>query len=126
MIEKILVVAFGGSIGAVLRFLIFSLSDKISRNSFPWATLTVNLIGSFIIGLLWGVFDRIYISPGIRMLIFIGILGSFTTFSTFAFDIFSMSKDGNIRNIVIYILATNIFGIPLAFIGYYLSKVGSF
>ncbi|MFK5855020.1 MAG: fluoride efflux transporter CrcB [Bacteroidota bacterium] len=123
MIHKILVVALGGSIGAVLRFLIFTFYDKLSNQNFPWATLAVNLIGSFMIGLLWGIFDKIYVTPGIRLFLFVGILGSFTTFSTFAFDVFSMSKEGDIKNIIIYILATNIFGIALAFGGYYLSKL---
>ena len=123
MIQKILAVALGGSIGAVIRFLIFTYYDKLSNQSFPWATLAVNLFGSFLIGLLWGIFDRVYVTPGIRLFLFVGILGSFTTFSTFAFDVFSMSKDGDIKNIIIYILATNIFGIALAFGGYYLSKI---
>jgi len=123
MIQKILAVALGGSIGAVLRYLIFAYGDKLKFHSFPWATIAVNLIGSFLIGFLWGVFDKIYITPGIRLFIFVGILGSFTTFSTFAFEVFNMSKEGEIKNMVIYILATNIFGIALAFVGYYLSKL---
>jgi len=123
MIQKILAVALGGSIGAVLRYLIFLLNEKSQSPSFPWATLAVNLIGSFLIGLLWGIFDKYYLSPGIRLFIFVGILGSFTTFSTFAFDVFSMSKDGSFRNMILYISATNIFGIALAFGGYYLSKI---
>jgi len=123
MIQKILAVALGGSIGAVLRFLIFTYYDKISSNNFPWATLAVNLIGSLLIGFLWGFFDKIFISPGIRLFIFVGILGSFTTFSTFAFDIVSMSKDGDIKNMIIYMVATNILGVALAFGGYYFSKI---
>ncbi len=123
MIQKILAVALGGSIGAVLRFLVFTYYEKLNNHSFPWATLAVNLIGSFLIGLLWGFFDKVYITPGIRLFIFIGILGSFTTFSTFAFDVFSMSKDGDIKNMILYIILTNVFGISLAFGGYYLSKL---
>jgi len=123
MIHKLLVVALGGSIGAVLRYLIFLISEKSYSQTFPWTTLVVNLIGSFVIGLLWGIFDKYYVSPGIRLFLFVGILGSFTTFSTFAFDVFSLGKDGSIKYLVIYILATNIFGIALAFGGYYLSKI---
>jgi len=123
MIQKILAVALGGSVGAVLRFLIFTYYDKLNNHNFPWATLAVNLFGSFLIGILWGLFDKIYITPGIRLFIFVGILGSFTTFSTFAFDVFSMSRDGDFKNMIIYIIATNIFGIMLAFGGYFLSKL---
>ncbi len=123
MIQKLIAVAFGGSIGAILRYLMFYLYEKSGHQAFPWATVAVNLIGSFIIGFLWGYFDKFYISPGIRLFIFVGILGSFTTFSTFAFDIFSMAKDGNIKLLIIYILVTNVVGISLAFAGYYLSRL---
>lgn len=123
MIQKLLAVALGGSFGAVMRYLIFLIYEKSHSYSFPWATLAVNLVGSFLIGLLWGLFDKYYVSPGLRLFIFVGILGSFTTFSTFAFDVFSMSKDGNIRNLIFYVSATNILGITLAFAGYYLSKL---
>ncbi len=123
MIEKVLAIALGGSIGAVLRFLIFTLMERTHNQSFPWATLLINLAGSFLIGLLWGFFDKIYVSPGVRLFLFVGILGSFTTFSTFAFDVFSLGRDGSIKYMILYISATNILGIALAFGGYYLSKI---
>lgn len=123
MIEKLVAVGFGGSIGAILRYLIFLLYEKSSGHSFPWATLLVNLLGALLIGFLWGTFTKLYIAPGYRLFIFVGILGSFTTFSTFAFDLFSLAKDGSVKYIILYILATNIFGIALAFAGYYLSKM---
>lgn len=123
MIQKLLAVAFGGSIGAVLRYLIFLIYEKSHSHTFPWATLAVNLAGSFLIGLLWGVFDKFYVSPGMRLFLFIGILGSFTTFSAFAFDVLSLGKDGSVKYLILYISATNILGIALAFGGYYLSKI---
>ncbi len=122
MIIKLLAVAFGGSIGAVLRFLIYELIESKYHSDFPWATLTVNLLGSLVIGFLWGYFARTYVSPGMRLLIFVGILGSFTTFSTFAFDNFSLLKSGEFTYMTIYFLATNVFGILLAIGGYILSK----
>lgn len=123
MIQKLLAVAFGGSIGAVLRYLIFLIYERSTNQGFPWATLVINLIGSFLIGLLWGIFDKFYVSPGIRLFLFVGILGSFTTFSAFAFDVFSLGRDGSLKYLILYISATNIFGIALAFGGYYLSKI---
>ncbi len=122
MIIKLLAVAFGGSIGAVLRFLIYEVIDSKFHSDFPWATLTVNLLGSLVIGFLWGYFARVYVSPGMRLLIFVGILGSFTTFSTFAFDNFSLIKSGDYVYMTLYLLATNLFGISLAIGGYFLSK----
>jgi len=122
MIIKLLAVAFGGSIGAILRFLIYELIESKYHSDFPWATLTVNLLGSLIIGFLWGYFTRTYASPGLRLLIFVGILGSFTTFSTFAFDNFSLLRSGEFTYMTLYFLATNVFGIMLAIGGYVLSK----
>lgn len=114
-------VAVGGSIGAVLRFLVYILFEQFHKSVFPWPTLVVNLTGALVIGLLWGYFDRFYISPGLRMFIFVGILGSFTTFSTFAFDSLSMAHDGHYRNMLFYIFGSNILGIGLALLGFYVS-----
>lgn len=119
MIYKLLAIALGGATGAVLRYLIYYYFDRFHQSDFPWATFIVNLGGSFLIGFLWGLFDRYYISPGLRMFIFIGILGSFTTFSAFAFDILSLTKDGEIKLMLAYLLSTNVLGIVLAFVGFY-------
>lgn len=119
MITKLFAVAFGGGLGALLRYLIFFYFERAHKSVFPWPTLIVNLAGALLIGFLWGYFDKVYVSPGIRMFIFIGILGSFTTFSTFAFDILSMIHDGHFKNMIVYLLASNILGVGLAFLGYY-------
>lgn len=123
MIFKIIAVALGGSLGAVGRYVVYLFVDKFYNGMFPWATLFVNLVGALVIGFLWGLFDRFYISPALRTFIFIGILGSFTTFSTFAFDILSMTKDGEIKQMLFYVLATNILGTSLAFAGFYSWKL---
>jgi CrcB protein len=68
---------------------------------------------------LWGYFDRVFVSPGMRLFIFIGLLGSFTTFSTFAFDMVSMINDGQFRNLIAYILVSNVLGLGLAYSGFY-------
>ena len=119
MIYKIMAIALGGSIGAVGRYLIYLFVDRVYNGMFPWATLLVNLLGAFLIGFLWGLFDKFYVSPAMRTFIFIGILGSFTTFSTFAFDILSMTKDGEIKQMFFYLFASNILGIGFAFAGFY-------
>jgi CrcB protein len=122
MIYKLMVVAFGGSIGAVARYLVFLLVGRYYDGVFPWASLFVNLAGAFVIGFLWGFFDRLYVSPAIRTFLLIGILGSFTTFSTLTFDVLSLYRDGEIKMMMMYLLSSNILGIALVFSGFYLFK----
>jgi len=82
----------------------------------------VNLAGSFLIGLLWGFFEYEDMSPNARNFIFIGILGGFTTFSTFALENMHLFRDGEIKLAFANILASNIFGILLVFAGFFISK----
>ncbi|NOY50825.1 MAG: CrcB family protein [Chlorobi bacterium] len=123
MIYKLMVVAFGGSVGAVARYLVFLLVGRYYEGVFPWASLFVNLAGAFAIGFLWGLFDRLYVSPAIRTFLLIGILGSFTTFSTLTFDVLSLYRDGEIKMMLMYLLSSNILGIALVFSGFYLFKL---
>ncbi len=122
-IYPLLILIVGGAIGTIMRFLIFQLADKYLNQTLPWGTLLVNLIGSFLIGLLWSSFEKASIVPAVRMFLFIGVLGSFTTFSTFAFDNLNLAQEGAFRLMTINILLNNVLGIGLCFFGYYLIKV---
>lgn len=119
---KYIMLAAGGAIGTILRYSLSGLTYKFFDGTFPWGTLFVNLAGSFAIGLLWGLFDIENISSHTRNFIFIGILGGFTTFSTFALENFSLFRDGEIRFALTNIMASNIIGIALVFAGFLLSK----
>ena len=119
---KILLLAAGGAIGTLLRYSLSGFTYRFFDSIFPWGTLFVNLAGSFVIGLLWGVFDIENLSSNIRNFIFIGILGGFTTFSTFALENFSLFRDGEIKLAVSNIMASNIIGIALVFAGFLLSR----
>ena len=90
---KLAVIAAGGGLGAILRYLVSGVTYRYFSGGFPWGTLSVNLIGSLIIGLLWGMFETVSISPNIRLFLFIGILGSFTTFSAFSLENFHLVRD---------------------------------
>jgi CrcB protein len=119
---RLFLVAAGGAIGTVFRYSLSGLDYKFSNGVFPFSTLFVNLTGSFIIGFLWGLFEGLTVSPDIRMFIFIGILGGFTTFSTFSLENFNLLRDGEIKIALWNIFITNIGGIALVFIGFILSK----
>lgn len=116
-------IAAGGALGAILRYLVSSHVYRSFDGHLPWGTLAVNLLGCFVIGILWNVFENIAHSPNTRALIFIGILGAFTTFSTFGLESFNLFKMGEIKLGIINILISNIGGIALVFIGYYATKV---
>jgi len=122
MFVRLLFVAFGGAIGAVFRYGVSGFSHRILGTAFPWGTLAVNLIGSFIIGFLWGIRERTILSTDFKSFIFIGVLGSFTTFSSFSLETINLFRNGEIKFALINILATNLFGITLAILGFLLSQ----
>ena len=107
---KILAVGAGGFIGAVMRFLVGGwVQRSFGQAGFPLGTISVNLAGCLIIGLLGGITEsREIFSPNVRLLVFIGILGSFTTFSTFGFETMALLRDGEFLlgalNVTLHIL----------------------
>ncbi|MDY0075898.1 MAG: CrcB family protein [Bacteroidales bacterium] len=120
--SQLLLLAAGGSIGTILRFFVYQTADKYLNKHLPWGTLLVNLFGSLAIGLLWGYLDRSSVSPAIRLFIFVGLLGSFTTFSAFAYDSFYLLNQQAFKLFFINLLLNNILGILLCGGGYYLIK----
>ena len=115
-------VALGGAIGSVLRYAVSGLDFKFSGGIFPECTLIVNLAGSLLIGLLWGISERFEFSPLLGAFLFVGILGGFTTFSSFSLENLHLLRNGEVKTAVMYILITNIAGIGLAFGGYFAAR----
>lgn len=89
-----LYVALGGAIGACLRFFITTKADLWFGKGLPFGTLAVNVIGSFLLGLLYMVLQEPYAESPYRALLGIGVLGAFTTFSTFSLDTVLMIQHG--------------------------------
>lgn len=127
MMRSILIVAFGGSIGAVTRFLFSSRIVQIAPLSqFPLATFTVNMLGCFVAGCLAGILDRWNIaSAEIRLLLFTGILGGFTTFSAFGLETLILIRKGNLSTALAYSALSVIIGVGSTAVGFYLSKSSS-
>lgn len=115
-------VGIGGAIGAVLRYCVSGITYRFLGGGFPWGTLSVNLIGSLLIGFLWGLFESVVVSQNIRLLLFIGILGSFTTFSTFSLENFHLLRDKEFGFFALNVTVNLLFGIILIFAGYFISR----
>lgn len=112
----------GGAIGSLARYLLSGVAHRYYIGIFPLGTLLVNIIGSFIIGLIWGFWEQATFSVNMRTFIFIGILGGFTTFSSYSLETMNLFRDNEIRLGVFNILANNVLGIAFVFLGFIASK----
>ncbi|MGB2260697.1 MAG: fluoride efflux transporter CrcB, partial [Porticoccaceae bacterium] len=92
-----LAVAVGGALGAMARYGVSNIVFSPSSQKFPWATMSVNVLGSFIMGLLFViVVERGALPAEMRSLLMVGFLGAFTTFSTFSLDALGLWQNGDL------------------------------
>ena len=92
---NVLLIAIGGAIGSVGRYALSTLLLRLTTPVFPYGTFIVNIIGCALFGLIAGVAQhRVPLSADLRAFLLVGLLGGFTTFSTFAFDSVSLLRDG--------------------------------
>lgn len=123
---KFVIIAIGGAIGSVFRYWASGLDYRWSNGIFPISTFVINASGSLVIGFLWGLFERYSLSPNLRHFLFIGLLGGYTTFSTFSLETFNLLRDGENGIALMNILLSNAAGILFVFIGYYFLRLVSF
>lgn len=121
--SNIIYVFMGGGFGAVLRYLAGGLVHQFVDKVFPWGTLAVNLSGSFAIGFLWMFCEALAVAPGARTFIFIGILGGYTTFSSFGLETFHLLRDSQWGLAAANVLVANIGGIAMVFGGFLTAKI---
>jgi CrcB protein len=120
MLEKFIIVAVGGGFGSVCRFIA---SIFASNLRFPAATFTVNILGSFIIGLAYAYFGaHSNVSANAKLLLMTGFCGGFTTFSAFSLESMNFIENGNYFFLFLYVFSSVIFGIGAVFLGYCLLK----
>ena len=122
LIKTILAVGAGSFLGGAGRYLVSLVMKSVSQR-FPWATLVVNLVGCFLIGLLWGVFSKNG-TEGSKWALFltVGLCGGFTTFSTFSKEALVMLQGGNVWGFAGYVAISVIAGIALVALGYFLVR----
>ncbi|WP_442603847.1 fluoride efflux transporter FluC [Paenibacillus sp. KN14-4R] len=114
----VLLVSLGGFCGVIARFKVSAIVTKRFPSMMPYGTLTVNILGSFALGWMWGSTPSDYIKLGFGT----GFLGAFTTFSTIQLDSMKLLKGKYKNYFVLYTLLTYLIGIGLAFIGFFAAK----
>lgn len=120
---KVLILITGGAIGSALRYWVSMWVQRSMLYSFPFGILSVNVIGSFLIGFCWSLAEDYNFSVNTRAFLFTGLFGGFTTFSSFALDTMSLMKTGDYKLAFINILASNILGLIAVFLGLLLGKM---
>lgn len=113
----ILYVALGGAIGSVARYLLGGAVSRWMGSDFPYGTLTANVMGSLLMGILIGWLAKQGNSEAMRLLLAVGVLGGFTTFSAFSLDIVSLYERGAVSAALIYILASILLSVLGLFAG---------
>jgi len=114
---KVIAIGFGGAIGAITRYGVSGWAYSFAGTSFPWGTFIVNMIGSLLIGLCAGIVEEVQFSDEIKMFVFVGLLGSFTTFSTFSYKNFQMIQEGEYGLIAANVGGSIILGLAMVFVG---------
>jgi len=120
---NILLAALGGAIGSVLRYLVGVFTVRWFGPSFPWGTLTVNIVGSFIIGLTVEMIARRFnASMELRVFIVTGIIGGFTTWSSFSLDTMVLFERGAIAAAAAYVIGSLVVSFAAVFAGLALGR----
>jgi len=115
-------VMLGGSLGAAFRWLLSQAIVNSINSSLPLATLSVNIVGSAIIGVVWSLSEKSILPPQIAALIIIGFLGSFTTFSAFSMETINLFRSGHVGTAILNVIMQNALCISAAGMGFYSGK----
>jgi CrcB protein len=123
-LQKTIFIALAGLVGTLIRYWLASFVARQYGENFPWGTLIVNLIGSFLAGALYHLAEeRLLISPALRTVILIGLLGGFTTFSSYGLQTFTLLRDGQIGLATLNVAASNVLGLLMVWTGYVAFKL---
>ena len=117
-------IAFGGAIGAVSRYWLYSAVQRLHDSGFPLGTFVVNVLGSFLIGVFFVLLaEKAQIAEQWRPIIVVGFLGGLTTFSTFSLDALLLFEQGHYNTALFYIISSVALCLIAAFAGMQISRV---
>lgn len=114
-----LAVAAGGAVGSVLRY---AVADPLNRRASPWGTVLVNLVGSFLIGVVVGWYSERGTDSLLRVFLGVGVLGGFTTFSTWTAETLALLEDGRVAAGLLNAAAPTVAGLLAAALGLALGR----
>lgn len=114
---KLIYIGLGGFIGAILRYIVSGLVLNYFQKDFPYGTLAVNLIGCFFLGLMASVSMEKMIHTELKSFIMIGLLGAFTTFSTFSYETMTLLEQGSLGLGAANICVSIFFGLGAVWLG---------
>jgi len=118
MTKALICIFLGGGTGSVLRYCVqLALHERIVPYNFPWGTFTVNIVGSFLIGMFYALSARFNLATDIRLLLTTGLCGGFTTFSTFSNDSLILLKQGLHGLFLLYVVLSVALGVAAAMLG---------
>jgi len=120
----IMAIGVGSFLGGIARYLMSRWLQELFLTAFPIGTLSVNVLGSFMIGIFYGFFEQVpFLNPEVRMFLTVGFCGGFTTFSTFANENLMLLREGNFLYLGLYIFYSLFLGLLATFLGYQLTKL---
>jgi CrcB protein len=118
----ILLVAAGGALGAVARFLVSTAVTQRLGGQWPWGTLIINLSGCFLISLFLGAGTGRIAETNLRYLLPIGFVGAYTTFSSYEYEILRLFQLGRGASALVYVAASNVLGFAAVLAGAWLAR----
>jgi fluoride exporter len=124
MMGKLLLIGLAGLVGTLSRYWLSGAFSSRYGETFPLGTLVVNLVGCFLVGLLYYLLqERFPVNETVRTIILIGLLGGFTTFSSFGLQTFKLLQDGQFGLAALNVTVANLIGLFLVWAGYTFAKV---